>query len=454
MIISNEILLLHPPGWSLNYGSPHIALPLIKSYLEKNAIQCTIKDLNIEYSIHMDIAIKEKNIVKFQKKFNSHKAYELYFNKLDTLNTIAKKNDGIFSIKSGFNFNNCSLSSSADIKKFSKKTSPFTKFYQSNLIPFVKKMEPSIIGISATVPSQLLSSFEIFRILRKDGYDGLLVLGGNTVTRLYNSLYQQWIFKIIDAIILNQGEEALEKLWHSIQSKRDFENIPNLMWRGNDKIHYIGYKKLNQNNFSMPNFIGYPIGEYWGINYLPAISARGCYYGKCSFCSIPYSWGNNGFIGYDNPLSVINFMKDSSQHWGINKFSFVEETMSPKILTEVSKQIIKNKLRFKFEGYLRLEKTFLDIKILQLIAEAGLKKAFVGIELISSKNRSNFNKNDNGHLIIEYLKKFYDNNIKVHLFVMIGFPGTTKDDAYETVNFLLKYEKYIDAVDISHFLYS
>ena len=37
---------------------------------------------------------------------------------------------------------------------------------------------------------------------------------------------------------------------------------------------------------------------------------------------------------------------------------------------------------------------------------------------------------------------------------MVGFPGTTEFDAYETIGFLLKNEKYIDTIDVSNFMYA
>lgn len=449
-----HILLLHPPGWSLNYGAPHIALPVIKEYLETAGIRCEIKDLNIELSSYYGVNIVEKDIFPFKDSFDEIKAYDLYFIKAKQLNEIAKQYDGEWKIKSGFNFNNCNLSSSINIREFSQYVSPASEFYSSQLLLDIKKDPPLIIGISITVPSQLLSAFEIIRILRKNMYKGFIVLGGNTITRLKDSLQKDWIFDLIDGIVFNQGEEALEILWKNILSKSSLESVPNLLWRKNGRYFYNGYRKLDKNKFSMPDFSGFPIGNYWGINYLPAISARGCYYGKCSFCAIPYAWGNNGFIGLDNPDKVVAYMINSQKKWGINRFSFVEETMHPASISNIANKLVKSGQPFLFEGYARFENIWKNNDFLKLLSKAGLRKVFIGMELISSEKRNLLNKNDNSEMILDFIKRFYDNNIKVHLFTMFGYPETSKKEAFDTIVFLLKNNKYIDTIDVSHFLYA
>jgi len=293
----------------LNYGAPHIGIPLIKGYLNNNNINCEVRDLNLETVLDYNISISEAEIRAFQSSFDPEIAYKFYFSFADKLSVIAKKFNGEWNIKSGFIFDGCDFSSSNDIEEYSKIKSPFTEFYLKNVIPDIIDKQYSIIGISIAVPSQLLSAFEICRLIRKTGYTGLIVLGGNTITRLKNELYLDWVFNIIDCIALNQGEKTLKLIIELTKNRKSFENIPNLLWKDGNVIKYTGYKKLEENEFSMPNFNGFPIGEYWGVNYLPVIAARGCYYSKCNFCSIPYAWGNNGFIGLDNPINVINYIK-------------------------------------------------------------------------------------------------------------------------------------------------
>lgn len=454
---SREVLLLHPPGWSLNYGSPHLGLPLIQGYLIGKGIPCSIRDLNIESSQYYGINISRKTILNFShNSFDVVEADKIYYSTVDQLKCIGEEFNGSWRIKSGFNFHGCDLSKSEDVREFSNCKSPFTNFYNKVVIPYVKKKPPLIIGFSVTVPNQILSAFELIRILRSAGYDGTIILGGNIPTRLKKEFQKKWIFDLIDGLVTTQGEESIELLWKTVsRGVYNFEEIPNLLWRDKKGEPVSNpYKKLDIVDFSMPDFKGYPIGDYWGINYLPILGARGCYYGKCSFCPIPFAWGNNGFVGFDKVEKVADFLTQASERYNINNYSFIEEAMHAKQLAKLSKIIIENGNNIRFEGYVRLDKTWGESKLLSVFQKAGLKKVFIGMELINFSGRSGMNKKDNIGDILDYLKSFYDHGIKVHLFNMFGYPGTTEDDAMATIEFVLKHKKYIETVDISHFVYA
>lgn len=446
------MLLLFPPGWSLNYGGPHLGLPLLKSYLDKKSISTSIRDLNIDSANYYSLNISEEEL-QLGRTFDVENAWKFYLNKADELSDIAKIYDGNWSIKSGFNFNKCDLSSSKDIRNFSKLESPFTNYYKIKILPEIVEKNPSVIGINVTVPSQLLSSFELIRLLRNNGFEGNLLLGGNTITRLEEELKQDWIFDLVDGIILNQGEEALEAYSNAIKNKTSLYDVPNLLWKNKTGFVKNSYKKVPKKSFSMPDFSGYPIGEYWGPNYLTAIGARGCYYGKCNFCTIPYAWGNNGFVGFDDPKLISKYLQEATTKWGINRFSFVEETISPKKLNLLVNELLISKQKIMFEGYARFEKAWLDDSFLEKVSSAGLKKLFLGMETLSKKNRYKLNKGDDAEKIKLYLEKFNQYGIKTHLFTMVGYPGTTVDDAIYTLDFLLEHKDLIDTVDMSYFVW-
>jgi len=177
--ISKQVFLLHPPGWSLNYGSPHLGLPLLQGYLKKQNIPCRVIDLNIKATIYYDIGISKNDLDSIiPQKFNESKADTLYYSIVNKLNSIGSKFSGDWKIKSGFNFWGCDLSKSADIRKYSNKISPFTEFYKKEIIPTISNENPIMVGFSVTVPSQLLSTFEFIRLLRNSGYKGKIIIGG------------------------------------------------------------------------------------------------------------------------------------------------------------------------------------------------------------------------------------------------------------------------------------
>jgi len=450
MTSENHILLINPPGWSLNCGGPHIGLPLLKGYLQREGIPTVIKDINLDASLGYDKGIREQDLLKYFKQFDADLAWDEYLKKVSLFQEVGQKYGGSWSIKSGFVFDGCNIKSSQNIDEYSEKESPFTRFYNQKLIAEIEESQPKIVGLSSIVPSQLLSSFEIAKLLRKQGYDGLLILGGNTPTRIKDSI-NCLVFEIFDAVILNQGEETLKELYKAVETGRSIKSISNLLIKDNGKVQYTGYKKLEKKDFAMPDFEGYTLSDYWGINYLTAIGARGCYYGKCSFCTIPFSWGNQGFVGYDQISAITNYLIDAKERYGLERFSFVEESMNPKRIEQLSQQLIGKGEKISFEGYARFEKSWLDPALLKTARKAGLRKLFMGLETISS--RAGLHKNDAASDAVLYLKALHDAGIKVHLFTMYGYPRTSIDDGLRTVEFLFENKELIDTVDLSHFVF-
>ncbi|MBT4446529.1 hypothetical protein HOA92_00895 [archaeon] len=445
------MLLIFPPGWSLNYGSPHLSLPLIKGFLNTKNIPCDIIDLNIESAMFYKVNISEDEIIKHNQQYDEQKSWEFYFNRINQLQQIAEQYDGTWDVRDGFVFNGCDLASSNDLLTYSKKESPFTDLYKKRVLSYVKEKKPAIIGLGAVIPSQLLSAFEIIRLLRNSGYSGKIILGGNTATRLKEALVKvDEIFELIDGIIVYQGEHALADYYTALDES-NFDAVPNLIWKKNGVITYNKERKVAIEELAMADFTGYPINEYWGINYLPIIGTRGCYYGKCTFCTIPYVWGKGGFAGFDKAENVFEHMIAAKKRWKINRFSFVEETLSPIKLRAIAKLIVESGETFCFEGYARFEESWLNEELVAYLSKSGLKKLFLGLELLSK--RDVMNKGINRRPIPDYLRLFKRYNIKVHLFILNGYPGTTVEDSIETMNFLIKHKEYIDTIDVSYFVW-
>lgn len=94
------------------------------------------------------------------------------------------KYHGIWDVEFGFNYKNLSINSSQDILEASYFESPFLEYYKKFVIPYISKISPNILGLSITVPGQLIPTFQLCRMIRESGYDGKIIVGGNTVTRV------------------------------------------------------------------------------------------------------------------------------------------------------------------------------------------------------------------------------------------------------------------------------
>lgn len=449
----SQIALILPPGWTLHPGGPHIALPLLKGFLQHHGIETNIHDLNIGSTQFHRIAITENNVINACQTMTRTSMNEVYFNAEDRLQAIAKKFQGSWYAHEGFRRDNCNIASPEDIRHFSAQETPFTDYFIKEAIPAILRDDPKIIGISITVPTQILQTFELIRLLRHAQYNGCIVIGGNVVTRLYQDMAIDWVFDLLDGVIQLQGERSLLEIFNSLSCRGDLSKVPNLMWRDRGEIKKNPSALLQPVDFAPPDFSDLSLKHYWGTSYLTMVAGRGCYYGKCSFCAIPFGYGKDNFIGSTTAFNVVKSMKHCMQYYGINRFKFIDEALHPRMMRDLAVLLEKESVDCQFEAYLRLETSWLKPDILRMSAKAGLQKVYLGLELIPSDERDLLTKSDNADPL-RLLSELKEAGIKSHVFCMFGFPGTGVKEAFNTVEFALKHHDLIDTLDIFPFYYA
>src|SRR3990167_7517310 len=265
-----KILLLFPPTWSLNVGSPHLAIPLLMAYLEVNGMEVKARDLNWEIAEYYNIRISIEEVKEACASSRLESLNYPYFLAEDKLIAIAEKYSCNWNLQLGFKFNRYSFSCSKDVREAIQTSSPFSPYYYDKLFPWIDDENPEIIGFSIASVYQLIPAFQISWLLRQRGYDGIIIMGGNTISRLGNNLKIPPLFDLIDAFILFGGEIPLLELCKAAKENISFEEIPNIIWENKDGYGIqTGSILDNQgvDKFPTPNFDDFPLNRYWGINY-------------------------------------------------------------------------------------------------------------------------------------------------------------------------------------------
>jgi hypothetical protein len=448
------VLLLFPPSWTLNTGSPHSSPPLLRGYLECHGIETVTCDLNwavaSSYGVRIgSLAAREACQTKLLAEMN-----EAYFGAEDRLMSVARNFQGEWNAQVGFEYASFSHESSRQAIDAASKLSPFTEYFKDSVVPFVARTNPRLIGFCLASVYQIIPSLQLCGLLREAGYTGFVVLGGNTVSRLAKEMALPSMFKLVDGLITFQGEVPLLQLCRSLRTGKPLEHVPQLIYRDRDRIRFNSrIAELDPNSVPPPDYTDLPVGQYWGENYLNIVAARGCYYGKCSFCAIPYGWGNGGFTGIRSPELVYRDMLGLMDRHGINRFKFVDEALSPALMRALAERIVSDGVRLEWEGYVRLEPAWYDRSFVELVGRAGFRKGYFGLELVPSDRRSVLNKKDNAkpEALLAHCSSA---GIKVHFFCMFGYPGTGEREAERTVEFLLKHQHLVDTADIFPWTYT
>jgi len=451
-----KALVVFPPGWSQNVGNPHIALPLLKSTLETSEVEVTVRDLNWEVAEYHCVHINQREALEAVQNGTMETMNEPYFRAEDRLMSVAKKYSGEWNLQLGFKFDKFSSSSSNDIRDALPVNSPFTEFFKCVVLPSVTKGSPELIGFSIASVYQLIPSLHLTWLLRKAGYEGLIVFGGNTVSRLRKEIAATpWLFDLVDGFIVFQGEIPLVNLSSRFLRRDCFPSVPNLIWRDGNEVKVNAARQYQNPNFvPTPDFGDLPVGQYWGVNYLPLVAARGCYYGQCIFCAIPYGFGERGFSGIRSTGMVFDDIRTLLDKHDISRFKFMDEALPPRILRDLPEWILEARLNIEWEAYLRLERQWLDRNFVGRVAMSGFRKGYFGLEIFPEETRRQLGKSDGAKNILRVLENCYETGIKVHLFCMFGFPGTGRKEAERTIDFILEHKDWIDSVDLNAYTYA
>ena len=115
------------------------------------------------------------------------------------------------------------------------------------------------------------------------------MVGGSVFNRHADLLDdKQELFKeFFHSLIVSEGELPLDQLVHHLKENKSLHTVPNLIHLEGDKvIHNPKSEALPYEELSCPTFDQLPLEKYlMPYPVLPYMSSRGCYWGKCTFCT-------------------------------------------------------------------------------------------------------------------------------------------------------------------------
>lgn len=444
-MLGRRVVLVFPPSWTLTTGSAHLALPLLQGWLRSRGVETLALDLNIRaaalFGCHLDAATAATAAdAGTLEDMNAP-----YFEAEDRLNEIAKGYAGTWNIQTGFAFDDQPQQSTQRLFEAIRRPSPFSAVLES-AVREIEGANPDVVGISVASEFQLVHAFTLAQLIKASGSRAAVILGGNIITRLFEPLSSAVrTFDFVDGLVPYGGEGALEAL-AAIKGDSDrFGEVPDLVWREGGVVRTNARGPVFAPDSAVaPSHEGLA-SPYWGVSYSTMVSERGCYYGKCSFCAIPFGWGPDGYAGRRGVDATAMDLRSVANETGTARFKFVDEAIRPSLVASLTAALTGD--RFEWEAYARLEKAFEHRALIHNAARAGLRKLYFGLEVAPSANRDKLGKGDHGD-VADILAVCADSGVKVHLFCMLGYPGTSEADARDTVDFVLANDRWIDTADV------
>lgn len=308
----------------------------------------------------------------------------------------------------------------------------------------VEAEAPDMIGFSILSEHNLLYALALGRVI-KSRFDFPILLGGAMMAHLEAEELLMG-FPWLDFVFSGEAEVSLNEFL-TAWPNGELEPIAGLTHRiGTQACCHGQPAQLDLATLPDPDFSDYDLDGYLAPEpVLPIITSRGCYWGKCTFCShaLPYGGG----VRVRKPDDVIAEMKRQMERYGVGNFLFVDEAISPRMLRHLSEGILSSgsDVHFGAEG-IRVEEAF-NVELLQTAYKSGLRWIYIGIESSIQRLLDLIEKGIKIEAIERLIETCRVIGIVPQLSFIVGLPTTTPEEIQQEIKFMQHY-----AVDSSTFV--
>lgn len=461
---NGKVCLVYPP-LSVN-EFPHLALPTLKSYLVNNGFPDTvICDFNVTI---MDRYIRN-GFVKIEKYFSERgmdKDSETLLRDYDRARQTLRERDCGRDNRAMTLINTCLRIAGSNIFDVCFRPDNLNKlkdgvenydlnednlimrYIRDEVMPYFEQNPVEIVGITVPFTSQIYYAFVIGKVIKKRFPDVTVVMGGPQISMFGHILAKHKEFQGgFDGMLRGLGEISLRKYIDCIINGGDLHQVPSILYydeKGelsiNEQIEKACVKDL-----PLPDFSDLPLEKYVYPK-IPYQMVRGCYWGRCAFCSY------KEVKEYDaRPTDkIVDDLETLKKQYNIRMFHFIDDAILPSKLQEFAEEVLERNLEITYETYLRLDRRF-SSDLCVLLKKSGLKSVLFGFESANQRVLNLMNKGNTPKITKEVLKNMKQAGIQNVLSCLIGFPSESREEAWESINFLAENKELYDQVFIVKF---
>lgn len=317
----------------------------------------------------------------------------------------------------------------------------------------IRICKPDVVGISNPYSSQVLNAVNIANIAKRIDPDIITIIGGAHPTVAAFDLMNKE--QSVDICVRGEGEYVMRDLIkdYFIKKEKNIEDISGLVYRGKEKILATGEPRIIEelDNLPFPAYEMLDMERYLSEDYklrfgfphtfrvIEMITSRGCPY-NCIFCSVKCVMGNR-FRAHSSEY-ILNHIRYMIDKYRIEHIRFNDDNISlnRQRFNAILSGIIEHKLKFNWDCPNGIRGDTLDKPLLEKMKEAGCVCVYIGVE---SGNQDVVNKiirkNTDLSYIEDVLKLCKRIGIQAGVYFVLGLPGETLHNMYQTKNLALKF---------------
>jgi len=316
---------------------------------------------------------------------------------------------------------------------------------EREILQRIEDARPEVVGFSCLFSSQFPIIRRLAEQVKKLDASLITVAGGTHPSFLAE---QCMTTSQLDFIVLAEGELALARLLDALREAGSLEKIPGLAFRADGKVvvnHQAEYiDELDRLPFPAREL--FPVEDYFRINVpmqalsrsrrnLAIATSRGCPY-RCQFCSSTVHWGNRYRArSVEKVLLELSELKDK---YRIEEVKFEDDnlTSDKERARRIFRGMIDAGLNLNWNTPNGIAVWTLDEAMLELMKESGCYEITVAVESGDPWVLKNLVKKpvnlEKTREMVEVIKRL---GIETNGYFIIGFPGETREQIMNTVNY-------------------
>jgi hypothetical protein len=301
-----------------------------------------------------------------------------------------------------------------------------------------------VLGISVASPSQLPAALLLAQTFKTHSRDTFVCIGGPYIPYIVDALpYCRQPFDWVDAFVTGEGELPLVQICHTALTRGDMADIKGLHLRRDDGVVYTGEQGMVAlDELPPPDFTNFEPETYLNNDGSLCLTfARGCSWSQCTFCTQFIT-----FNGYRvmSAGKVAEHLEAVTRRYPLKTISLNDENVIPERLREIGAVIRRIAPSVRWMTLSRLSPQLADAALVRELADSGCVMLSLGLE---SADQNVLNLNRKGITVASMpaiLQTLHQAGIWVHVFLILGLPGETRDSALRTIRFV---HDHIDLID-------
>lgn len=310
------------------------------------------------------------------------------------------------------------------------------EFYTDVLTPFALPGSIALVGVSVAMGPQLLPALILAHHLKKIRSDIRVVLGGPALSLMalsdldtLLSRHHHWV----DAVVRFDGELPLLELARQACTGRwepaRTAGVSSIS--GGQVYHAPPAGGLHPNALPAPCYAPELVDRLTNP-VLGVTQARGCYWGKCDYCDFIELYDGSPKFRGRAPEKFVDELAHLVATYGINRFTFVTESIPPAFAQRMSALVCQRGLGIEWDSFAMVDRRFTK-ELFELMAMAGCEALIVGLETMITRVLQLVHKSATGAENRRFLHDAHKVGLKLHVNIIPDLPSTTYPEALQAL---------------------